>query len=103
MLCFFVVGRVFSYEFTLFILTTTLGGNISGDNSPHFPDHVRTLRLREMSRLRPDITTWEKLPGNYEGVSRTSWVEPEPADNTVSFYEVSQYPPAFVSLGIYLL
>lgn len=56
-----------------------------------------------MSRLRPDITTWEKLPGNYEGVSRTSWVEPEPADNAVSFYEVNQYPPAFLSLGIYLL
>ena len=46
-----VVYRVFSYEFTLFLLTTTLGGNTSGDNNPHFPDHVRTLRLREMSRL----------------------------------------------------
>ena len=36
-------------------------------------------------------------------MSRTSWLEPKPSDNAVSFYEVSKYPPAFLSLGISLL
>ena len=57
---FFVVYRVFAYEFSLFILTTTLGGNTY---YPHFPDQDTEAERAEQT-LRPHIMIGEKEPGN---------------------------------------
>lgn len=98
MLCFFVVYRVFPYEFSLFILTRTLGGNTY---YPHFPDQDTEAQRAE--RTQASHRDLGKRARNLLGSVSYQLLEPRPSGDDVSFYEVNKNPPAFLFPGLSLV